>query len=507
MKLTLCMIVRDNENTIRPCIESIRPWVDEIVVVDTGSKDRTPEILRSYGVKLFYFDWIDDFSAARNESINHASGEWIFWMDSDDTITAECGRKLRQLADSVHDENTMGFVMQVHCPGSQVNGLAEYTVVDQVKMFRNRPDLRFEGRIHEQVLMPIRAIGGEVVWTDIWVEHTGSEQSEESQRKKVERDLRILRKDLEERPGHPFVLFNFAMTHAEMSEYEEALTWVGKCLEVSNPRESHVRKAFAYQVNCLFQLDRKDDALLACQRARQHYPNDVELLFREAMILHSLGQYPTSIARYREVLNQAPTEVFRSTDPGISGFKCRFNLGLAYGDANQPDMSELQLRQVLSEVPGYRPAIKALGNLLIENGRLTTAEVEAESLISDRRTHVEGLLLLALVQERRGDKSAAEKTLEDCHRQYPDNEMVLDECCRFHFSNENWPKAKHYLTLLIDLNASNAAALHNLGAVRLRLDDPENAIKALSKSLELRPNSEITKKLLESALQNKGPGV
>ena len=505
MKLSLCMIVRDNEHTIRPCIESIRPWVDEMVVVDTGSKDQTPDILQTYGAKISYFEWIDDFSAARNESVNLANGEWIFWMDSDDTITSECGKKLRKLADSVHVENTMGYVMQVRCPGSQDNGLAEYTVVDHVKLFRNRPDLRFEGRIHEQVLMPIRAIGGEVVWTDIWVEHTGSELGEESQRKKVERDLRILHKDLEDRPGHPFVLFNFAMTHAEMGEYEEALKWVERCLDVSHLEESHVRKAFAYQVNCLFQTDRCDEALLVCKQARQHYPDDVELLFREAMILHSVGHYSASIERYREILSLPPTEIFRSSDPGISGFKCRFNLGLAYGDAKQLDMSELQFRQVLSDVPSYRPAIKALGNMLIETGRVTTAEVEAEDLISNPDSNIDGQLLLARVQESRGDMAAATKTFADCQRQYPNDKLVLEECCKFHFLNENWLEAKQFLTSLIELDKSNAAALHNLGAVLLRLDERESAIEAFTKSLELRPNSVSTRQFLESAKQNKEP--
>ena len=117
-RLSLCMIVRDNERTIRPCLESIRPWVDEMIVVDTGSTDKTPEICRELGAKIFHFPWCDDFSAARNESLKYATGEWLFWMDSDDTIPAECGRKLRELADGEHAKGILGYVMQVHCPGS-----------------------------------------------------------------------------------------------------------------------------------------------------------------------------------------------------------------------------------------------------------------------------------------------------------------------------------------------------------------------------------------------------
>ena len=109
------MIVRNNAETIEPCLASIKPWVDEMVVVDTGSTDKTPEIAERMGARVFHFPWQDSFSVARNESLRHARGDWIFWMDSDDTISPENGLKLRQLADHPHDSTVLGFVMQVHC--------------------------------------------------------------------------------------------------------------------------------------------------------------------------------------------------------------------------------------------------------------------------------------------------------------------------------------------------------------------------------------------------------
>ena len=165
MKLSLCMIVRDNEDTLESSLLSIKPWVDEMIVVDTGSLDRTREIAERLGAKVSSFPWIDDFSAARNASLERAQGEWIFWMDSDDTIPAECGRRLRELAYAENPEDVFGFVMQVHCPTGETAD--DYTAVDHVKLFRNDPRLRFEGRIHEQVLMPIRLLGGKVLCTDI----------------------------------------------------------------------------------------------------------------------------------------------------------------------------------------------------------------------------------------------------------------------------------------------------------------------------------------------------
>src|SRR4051794_3984801 len=113
---SLCMIVRDNAGTIIPCLESIRPWVDEMIVVDTGSTDGTAEIAERMGAKVFQFPWIDDFSAARNESLRHAQGTWLFWMDSDDTISPENGRKLRELAYGPHSSAIAGYVIKVRCP-------------------------------------------------------------------------------------------------------------------------------------------------------------------------------------------------------------------------------------------------------------------------------------------------------------------------------------------------------------------------------------------------------
>jgi glycosyltransferase involved in cell wall biosynthesis len=165
IRLSLCMIVRDNEDTIEACLASIYPWVDEIIIVDTGSKDRTIEICRKFGARIFEFPWCDDFSAARNESLRHARGEWIFWMDSDDIIDQEQGRRLRELAYGEHPVDCLGYLAQVHCESAEPG---QMTVVDQVKLFRNRQDLRFEHRIHEQILPSIRRANGSVVFTNLW---------------------------------------------------------------------------------------------------------------------------------------------------------------------------------------------------------------------------------------------------------------------------------------------------------------------------------------------------
>src|SRR6185437_4559973 len=186
IRVSGCLIVRDNAGTIRACLESLKPWVDELVVVDTGSQDATPKIAAEIGARVFHFPWVDSFSAARNESIRHARGEWIFWMDSDDTIDVANGEGLRNIVSGRHSAQVLGFVIRVHCPGAGPDGKSDLTVVDHVKLFRNRADLRFEHRIHEQILPSIRRAGGEICWTELFVVHSGYDHSPIGQERKKE---------------------------------------------------------------------------------------------------------------------------------------------------------------------------------------------------------------------------------------------------------------------------------------------------------------------------------
>jgi GT2 family glycosyltransferase/2-polyprenyl-3-methyl-5-hydroxy-6-metoxy-1,4-benzoquinol methylase len=393
VRLSLCMIVRDNERTIRPCLESIRPWVDEMVIVDTGSTDETPRIVERFGGRLFHFPWSDDFSAARNESLRHARGDWLFWMDSDDTIPEECARRLRTLVERQTDPSVLGHVVQVHCPGGRDDGVYEVTAVDHVKLFRNRPDLRFEGRIHEQILPAIRRAGGEVAWTDLFVVHSGSDHSPEAQRRKRERDLRILHLELKERPEHPFTLFNLGMTYVDASRYEEAVEFLRRSIAQSGPGESHVRKAYALLVYAQMQLKRLDEASQTCQQGRKLFPEDAELRFRQGVLLHELGCLEEAARAYREVLENREERHFSSVDQGLKGFKARQNLAVVSAEMGDLAGAESQWRAIVQEVPRYRQGWRGLGDVLLHQGKLGEALAVADQLAGDEALGSEGLVL------------------------------------------------------------------------------------------------------------------
>ncbi|MFQ5730916.1 MAG: glycosyltransferase [Planctomycetaceae bacterium] len=499
VKLSLCMIVRDNEDTIRPALESIAPWVGEMIVVDTGSTDRTPEICAELGARMFEFPWCDDFSAARNESVRHARGEWVFWMDSDDTIPEACGRTLRELVDSRHPDNVLGYVMPVHCPGE--SGSVDMTVVDHVKLFRNRPDLRFEHRIHEQILPAIRRAEGDVAFTDIHVVHSGSDRSRDGQARKRERDFRILAKDLAERPDHPFVLFNLGMTHADAEQSGEAIRYLKRCLQVSKPEESHLRKAYALLVSSLAHSERFDEAWDASLRGLALCPDDKEILFRQAMLSHHFGRLEEAEATYRKVLSDPVERYFSSLDPGLQGYKARHNLAIVYSDMGEPAKEERELRQVVVEAPFHRPAWELLFESLLKQKRERDAEQLAAELSrhSDAALRVTGAVLLAKMAVRKGNVATAVQRLGDAIREAPNDPQPRNELARILFEHADPRQAEPLLDDLARMTPDDPSVWTNLGAIYLKSGRFQRAMEVFRESLRLRPKSEETAALLRDA--------
>ena len=364
--ISLCMIARDEERVLGDCLASIQPFVDEIILVDTGSADKTMEIAKSFGARLFHFPWCDDFSAARNQSLAHATGDWILWMDADDTITAECGQKLRDLVLLAEDTVT-GLLMQVHIPPAP--GEVGFTIVDHVKLFRNHLGLRFEGRIHEQILEPIYRQGGQVQRSDLYVVHSGYDYTPEGQTKKRARDLTLLEKDLSERPAHPFVLFNIGMTAFHLKEYDKAREALLRCLSLSKPQESTVRKVYAMLAGCDLDQGNGPGAREWAERGLALFPSDPELLFRAGIIYREVGDLAAAEASYVKLLTAREVGHIDSLDVSMTGFKAHHNLALIYQDQEKWAEAEVQWRAAIEKEPGFEPSRLGLAELYRHQGR------------------------------------------------------------------------------------------------------------------------------------------
>ena len=243
-RVSLTMIVRDEERNLPHCLESVRGVFDEIVVLDTGSRDRTVEIARSFGARVFDFVWVDDFAAARNAALARATGDYAFWLDADDLIEPPERTKLEALLGRLGRGGEMpAFVVRCSCDAGP-NGEGGETVVDHIRLFPVIEGVRWTYRVHEQILPALKRAGLPLQWTDITVRHTGYADRDLRSRK-LERDSRILLEELAERPDDPFTLFNLGSIAIERTEWNDALEYLKRSLARSAPTDSITRKLFA----------------------------------------------------------------------------------------------------------------------------------------------------------------------------------------------------------------------------------------------------------------------
>ncbi len=264
-KLSACLIVKNEESVLPRCLESIRTFVDEIVVVDTGSNDHTIEIAHSYGARVYHFPWIDDFSAARNESLRYARGEWILSIDADEVIDAANAAKIRQI---ITREDIMAVTVR-QCIPQQADNIATSYYSEYCRIFRRHPDIRFEGAIHEQILPSIERLGGMVLRSDIVVHHWAYAIDAVKKQKRAERNLRCLLAEMKHAPDDPFLYLNLGMTYRELGQRDASIEALHRTLsmDVGNMKRELVGQAHLTLAKIYFEVENTAKAAYHAQQA------------------------------------------------------------------------------------------------------------------------------------------------------------------------------------------------------------------------------------------------
>lgn len=225
LPLSICMIVKNEEENLPGLLASIAPLGAELVVVDTGSVDSTVEIAEKAGAKVAHWAWRGDFAAARNVSLDHATRPWILWMDADDRLPEASIQPLREL---VAGRPTMAYTFLIK---NTTNGGVTGAEFSQLRIFPNHPRLRFTGAVHEQVFPALAALGIPFEYLPIVVHHTGY-VDQEAIRKKQARNRDILREAVRQPDAGAIQWFQLGSANADLDETEEAEASFRKALEL-----------------------------------------------------------------------------------------------------------------------------------------------------------------------------------------------------------------------------------------------------------------------------------
>jgi glycosyltransferase involved in cell wall biosynthesis/predicted Zn-dependent protease len=465
-KVSLCMIVRDEERNLPDCLGPVAGLFAETVVVDTGSRDRTARLAAALGARVFAFPWKDDFAAARNETLRHATGEWVFWLDADDRLDPASVGKLRALLAGLPDGNS-AYVMKCVCVPEAPGGTA--TVVDHVRLFRNDPRHRWDFRVHEQILPALRATGADVRWSDVVITHLGYADPA-LRRRKLGRDLAILRSESAARPDDPFVLFNLGSVLSESGSPGEALPHLRRSLGLSDPAASIVRKLYALLSQCHQELGQPGEAIAACRAGRRLYPDDEELLLAESNLRRAGGDAAGAEACLRRLLGGAEGEHFGSVPVGLRGFRARHNLAALCLEQGRYGEAEAQWVSALVEQPAFFPAWVGLGELYLRAQEWPKLERHAAELEQLHEAGAEAALrLLGKALLRRGEFGAARAHFRAACRRFPRSvalRVLHSHACLKEGLDDDAAEAA--LRAVLELEPNHDEARHNLAVIRAK---------------------------------------
>ena len=253
--ISLCMIVRNEEKGLARCLASVRDIVDEIVIVDTGSEDRTKEVAAEFGAVIYDFEWIDDFAAARNYSFSKATQDYILWLDADDTIPEEDQQRFKRLKESLSPDCRavlMDYVLQAAADGTPLHTMKRNRLV--------RRDCHFQwiGVVHEY----LEVIG--------WPQHSDVRVYHKKDKAYTERNLQIYRSRKERGEiFSPRDIYYYGNELRDHGHLEEAVATYREYLDIGKGWSENLYQACLKLANCYERLgDRtqKQRALLETLR-------------------------------------------------------------------------------------------------------------------------------------------------------------------------------------------------------------------------------------------------
>jgi len=358
--VSLAMIVRDEAADLANCLNSIRSEVDEIVIVDTGSSDQTLQIAENYTDKIYCYEWNGDFSAARNFAISKCIGQWILYLDADEKLDSQNG-SIRQLINNNTDAEVFCLPL-LTCSG------AEYERFTVVRLFRNTPEYRFTGKIHEQVVVTkpsvVDVAAAPVIWHKFVTHKTRS--------KKRCRNLKLLKQALSSEPDNCFLKYYIGVEWLGLGRYEKALGYFQEAVaRISQDRPMFRGPAVRFLVDCLKFLGRLDDAFKVCQNECELNPDYTDIFFDAGAILEEKGDFNKAIDYFHKAIQLGEPPLLFYHSKGTESFLAFYHLGFCYEKIGRYELAEKYYWQALSTNPDYGCPLYSLFLLKVTNSKPT----------------------------------------------------------------------------------------------------------------------------------------
>lgn len=303
--LSLSMIVKNEEKFLEGCLESVKDVVDEIVIVDTGSTDRTLEIAQKFNAKIYHFQWIDDFAAARNESLKHCTGRWILYLDADERLKIDNPRAFREFLEQL-PEDIGGVNCIIQSEHWKLDGDSEVHRGGYPRLFRNLgyPKIQFRGRVHEQISPSLLENNKSFINSEILIEHLGYNREREIMEEKIKRNYRLLLQHVKEEPTNGYAWYQLGQTLAQMRLIKEAEEAIRLAIQCGNLSKSVMASASATLAQLTGNQKKFEEALKWAEISLENAPDQIYSMHLKAFALLYLNRFEEAEKLFERILQK-----------------------------------------------------------------------------------------------------------------------------------------------------------------------------------------------------------
>lgn len=318
LPISICMIMKNEEKNLRKCLDSIKGLAHELILVDTGSADSTLDIAREYTSQIYHFDWIHDFSAARNYSLSLASNDWVLVLDCDESLSSIDKDSLTMFMKE-HPYKIGLISRRNHYESNQTDSV--YT--DLVERFFNRNLYEYRGEVHEQVVPKNSSpfiSGKESI--NLHLEHFGYVGTEDELYKKAMRDAGILKKMLLKDPNNPYLYFQLGQSYNLIHDDEQALYYYDKGLSFDvDPDAEYIQMMVIGYGYALVHLGRYEEAL-GLQNIYDAFATSADFICLMGLIYLRTGNLVSAMAEFLKAANHPVAHM-----EGANSFIPYYNMG------------------------------------------------------------------------------------------------------------------------------------------------------------------------------------
>ena len=413
-RITLCMIARDEERFLPECLRRARPAVDEIVLVDTGSSDRTVAIAESFGARVLHQPWADDFSAPRNAALLAATGDWILVLDADEFLVDGAAAAIRELVRAADVAGWHLHFTNVYTGGKTVG-------VMMVRLFRNLPGLAWQNVIHEQVTPSLLRVGRELGLRlgscDVEVEHHGYSDEVMQSRGKNERNERLFSKQLAQAPDDVYCLYKYGdFLRRVPGRGDDAHRLLLRCLEVirSGPPSLPRELPYAGEVAalCALELARRGDtaaAVAVVDEALRRFIATPNLHYIAASLMLTQARPDAAIAHFRRCLSYRGQVLVVPIQDGITAHVSLLGIAQALALKGELRRGRRLAERAVAMAPDYEVGHLVLSKLQLQLGDAGKALRTLTAYLAERPDSPGVCQQATLILQRIGQKDQARR--------------------------------------------------------------------------------------------------